>query len=451
MPKFDIIVVGAGTGGCIAAKTGAKMGYKVCLIDHKPNQEIGDKICGDAIGKHHFDRLGIAPPRDKEQASLIKGIDIFSPDVKTVFRTKGEGLHGFMVNRLELGQRLLGEAISSGVELRDNTSVLMPIMEGNYVKGVTAKSTIRDEKIELIGKIVIDASGMVAVIRKQVPLDWGLEREILGEDIQICYQEIREVSTIEELDFLQIYLNHEVSPGGYVWIFPKGENIVNAGIGIQMKKGFLNPKEQFYKYVLTNPLLKNSRKIRGGGGIVSTRRPMNCMVGNGVLFIGDAANQPNPIHGGGIGPSMLSGQLAAKTACVALEEEDFSKTGLWPYNSEYMAEYGAKTASLDVFRLFLQKCSDMDLNYGMSNRLIMEEDILKASMGEDLKLNITDKAQRVFRGIRRLSFLRALGVTAEKMKEIKELYRNFPKPEDHAQWSLKVELIIKEMMNLTIS
>lgn len=450
MRKFDILIVGAGTGGCIAAETAAKMGYKVCLIDQKPKKEIGDKVCGEAIGKHHFDNLGIAPPKGEELAGIVKGVNVISPDMTTIFRVAGEGLHGFMVNRLELGQRFLEEALNRGVELLDNTRVLKPIIENGYVVGVHTDNTLRDEKIELNGNVVIDASGMAAVIRKQVPLEWGLERELLGEDIAILYQEIREVSSIEESDYLQIYIDLEVAPGGYYWIFPKGNRVVNVGLGIQMKNGFLNPKEQFYKHLLSKPLLKNSKKIRGGGGLISTRRPMSCMVGNGLLFIGDSACLTNPVHGGGIGPSMLSGLLAAKIACEAIERNNVSQKGMWRYNSEYMAQYGAKAAGLDIFRIFLQKCSNTDLNYGMSNRLIMEEDILKTTLGEDLKLNITDKARRVFRGIRRLSFLRALGQTADKMKEIKELYRHFPKPEDHAQWSARVELLIKEMKSMHI-
>lgn len=173
------------------------------------------------------------------------------------------------------------------------------------------------------------------------------------------------------------------------------------------------------------------------------------MVGNGVLILGDAACQPNPIHGGGIGPSMLSGHLAGEVSCQAIEADNVSKNGLWSYNSKYMNLYGAKTAGLDVFRILLQKINNKDLNYGMK-WLINEEDILKASMGEDLNLNITEKIRRVFRGIRRLSFLKALNLTTDKMREIKELFRSFTEPKEHTQWSARVESIINEMKNTTI-
>ena len=66
MEKFDVVIVGAGTGGCMTARTAAKAGLKVCLIDRKERAFIGEKICGDAVGKHHFDNLGLAYPKGEE-------------------------------------------------------------------------------------------------------------------------------------------------------------------------------------------------------------------------------------------------------------------------------------------------------------------------------------------------------------------------------------------------
>jgi geranylgeranyl reductase family protein len=442
---FDIVVVGAGTGGSTAARKAAEKGYNVGLIDRKPKEKIGDKVCGEAVGKHHFDHLKIAPPQGEELASLVRGIDIYSPDQKTLFRIEGEGLHGYMVNRHKLGQRLLNEALEQGVELIANTNVLSPILENDFIHGVKTKNRLRNEIENHYGKVIIDASGMSAVLRKQTPVEWELERNILNEDVEICYQEIRQLSNTSEPDYLGIYLDQTVSPGGYYWIFPKGENVVNVGLGIQMKTPFPNPKKQLYDYILKTPLFKNSKKITGKGGLLATRRPINSLVGNGILIIGDAACQPNPIHGGGIGPSMLAGHLSAELACEAIEKGDVSRLRMWRYNQEYMASYGAKAAGLDIFRLFLQKCSNSDLNYGMRNRLIQEEDILRASLGEDLRLNITDKAQRFFRGIKRLSFLRALQTTADKMKQIKQLYTQFPQPKDHSTWIATVDYLIDDM------
>jgi geranylgeranyl reductase family protein len=447
---YDLIVVGAGTAGSIAAQAASGQGFKVCLIDQKEKKSIGDKTCGDAVGKHHFDRLKIPPPKGDELANKIRGVDVFSPDLKTVFRLKGESLHGFMLNRLEFGQRLLNDALDQDVVFFDKTTALEPIFKNESVCGVKVRNRQKNKFLEIFGRVIIDASGMSSVLRRKMPQHWKIDTNIQNKDIEVCYREIRGLSeNIESPEYCRIYLSQKISFGGYYWIFPKGNSTVNVGLGLQMINGALNPRRQLYAHILSKDPFIESKKSKGSGGIVSTRRPLDCMVGNGILMVGDSACQPNPIHGGGIGPSMMAGKLAAEIICKAIEEEDVSQKQLWPYNVKYMRGYGGKAAALDIFRLFLQKCSDEDLNYGMAHRLVKEKDILYAAMGEDLKLNISDKAKRVFRGINKLSFLKTLYVTSKKMKEIKMLYKNYPiHIEDHELWVKRVERIISEIRTI---
>lgn len=446
----DIIVIGAGTAGSVAARTAAELGFDVCLIDKKEQEKIGDKVCGDAVGRHHFDELGISPPKGSEFASKVMGVDICSPDGQTVFRVRGEGIYGFMVNRHEFGQRLLKEALDRGVELHDNAVAEKLIIEKGRVVGAELRDKKRNEEREVYGKIVIDACGFQDTLRKQLPSNWRIETEIKGDDVEACYREIRKLSKkFEEPENIRMYFSQRVCPGGYYWVFPKGENMVNVGLGVQMKKGFPNPKKMLYQGVLSKPMFIDSKVLKGGGGLIPTRRPMSNMVGNGILFVGDAAYQPNPVTGGGIGPSMIAGKLAAQTACRAIEDGDLSMKSLWSYNLEFMRWYGAKAAGLDVFRIFLQKCSDEELNYGMRNRLIKEEDILKASLGEDLKLNVTEKARRLFRGLGKMSFLRALNKTAKNMKRMKSLYMRYPQPSEFDGWLRQVNEIVREVEEMT--
>ena len=89
LKTFDVIVIGAGTGGCLTAKTLAESGLTVCMIERKAEQDIGDKVCGDAIGKHHFDNIGIAHPSGAELDQIIEGIKVYSPDLETEVNVKG--------------------------------------------------------------------------------------------------------------------------------------------------------------------------------------------------------------------------------------------------------------------------------------------------------------------------------------------------------------------------
>lgn len=430
----------------MAAKTVAEAGLEVCLIERKRKEDIGEKVCGDAIGKHHFDNLELQYPAGDELEREIGGVKIYPPDLEKVIRIKGTGLYAFMVNRRLFGQRLLRDAINAGSTLLDSVQVLEPIVRGGFVAGVLVKDLRTQKNARLHSKVVVDASGFSAVLRKKLPPELGIETDIDKEDIEICYREIRKLKAqMEEPTFGEMYFNQEKVPGGYAWIFPEGENRVNVGLGVAMTDGFPSPKKQLYNFILNRPLFKASTVITGGGGHVPTRRPLDCTVGNGIILAGDAASHGNPIHGGGIGPSMIAGVHAGETIIEALEKGDVSQEILWPYNIRYIQSYGAKQAGLDIFRFFLQGLGDDDLNYGVKYRLITKDDLLKASMGGEVRLNITEKTRRAFRGLRKLSMLKKLRDAANLMKKVKAWYQDYPtSPQGFENWKIGMQNLFKE-------
>ncbi|MEM2273553.1 MAG: NAD(P)/FAD-dependent oxidoreductase [Candidatus Bathyarchaeia archaeon] len=446
MERFDVIVVGAGTAGCIAAKTAANTGLSVCLIEYKDAYSIGDKVCGDAIGKHHFNNLGLAYPKGDELERTIVGIEVYSPDMETVFKLSGEGLYGFIVNRHAFGQRLLKEAMDAGATLFDSTQAIEPIIENGFVRGVIVRDRKTSEKKKVLGSVTIDASGYSAAIRRKLPPEMGIETMVDRKDEVVCYREIRVLKNeIDEPEFCKIYLDINIAPGGYYWIFPKKENKVNVGLGVAAIGDLLSPKDQLYKFVLNRRIFKNSILVHGGGGIVPTRRPLDSFVGNGVVVIGDAACNVNPIHGGGIGPSMMAGKIAGEVISKALEAGEPIMENLWPINVRYMKTYGAKQAGLDVFRLFLQSLSNEDINYGMKYRIIKEDDVLKAGLEGDVHLNIKDATRRVFMGLGRISFLRKLYKMAKKSRAVKRFYEEYPlSPKDMPEWKSKIKIVWEE-------
>jgi len=432
MEKFDVIVVGAGTAGCIAAKTIAESGLKVCLIDKNSRENIGEKICGDAIGEHHLTFLGLEKPTGNELDSKIDGMKIYSPDENTVFTVADEDFKGYILNRRPFGQWLLKKATDKGAQLQDNMNFRSPIIEKSTIVGITAKNMRTGEISELRSKVVIDATGYFGMVRKQLPPELGIDQNIDNEDVEACYREIRQLRhESANTKYCEIYLSQKASPGGYTWIFPKSNACVNVGIGALMRKtGYPNPKEQLYNTAFKKPIFDGSTVLTGGAWFDPVRRPLDNMVSNGIAIIGDAASLVNPIHGGGIGPSMLSGHFAGKQIIEALNKGEPTKEALWGYNKTYIDTYGKKQGTLDIFKIFLLSCSDDDLNYGMNQKLMTEDDVLKASMGDDFKLNITETAKRVFKGIRRLGFLNRLHLTVTMMKELRAHYNTYPSTPD---------------------
>jgi len=450
---FDVIVVGAGTGGSTAARFAAEKGIKVCLIDSKDKKEIGNKICGDAVGSEIFDFLKIKHPRDDELSCKIKGAKLYSPNLKKCIDLTDPKQAGYIVNRIEFGQRLLNEALDAGVELFiDNTMALDLLYSQNKVSGVKVKLE-NGEKVDLRSKILIDASGFYSPLRKNVKSTL-IEKEILKEDSILCYREIVKFSpqdlNITNPDYISIILNRDKAPGGYIWYFPKNQSSLNIGLGTFMNlKGKV--KDLYHQYVF-NEFIKTSKYeiISSGGGVVPVRRPLWSCTDNGIMFVGDSACQVNPLHGGGIDPSMRGGFYAANTAINAVEKGDYSVKSLWNYNHNVMTSFGAEFASLDLLRMTLQILPNEDLNFALKQDLLSGEEILEISSTGEFELPVLNLVTKALKGISKPNLLLDLNYLRIRMNEISKLYKNFPiNIENFEEWkrqAIQVYDKIKKML-----
>ena len=115
-----------------------------------------------------------------------------------------------------------------------------------------------------------------------------------------------------------------------------------------------------------------------------------------------------------------------------------------------MEVYGAKQAGLDVFRIFLQSLGDEELNYGMSRRLLKEEDVLRVSMGGDVKPTLGELLSRVIKGIDRIPFLLKLKNVLKAMKKVKALYLNYPDPSGFNEWKKEVDRAFRSVQKLVV-
>ncbi len=115
--------------GCLAAKTIAESGLKVCIVEKNKREAIGEKICGDALGEHHLTFLGLEKPNGGELEAKIDGMKIYSPNENTVFTVADKDFKGYLLNRRLFGQWLLKKAIDNGAQLQDSTNFLFTLLE----------------------------------------------------------------------------------------------------------------------------------------------------------------------------------------------------------------------------------------------------------------------------------------------------------------------------------
>ncbi|ABW02519.1 digeranylgeranylglycerophospholipid reductase [Caldivirga maquilingensis] len=433
---YDVLIVGAGTAGSYAAYLMAKQGLSVALVERKRAEEVF-KVTGDAIGKHHIEELTKSGLSISNDVFMIKyeGAELYSPDLSIKYFVAGEG-YGLDIGKW--AQWLINAANNSGADIIDNHTVSTPIIEGGFVKGV--KASRRDgTQVELRAKVTVDASGATGVVRTKLPSQYRISEPLLPEDASYAYREIVEVDySIPNPQNIRIYLDNNISPGGYWWFFPKSDRVANVGLGIWgrlVKENGLNPRINYEKYLASSPYVKGRKLLHTGGGIVPTRRPLASMVGPGIVAVGDAAVAVNPIHGGGIGPALLSSALASKAIIEALEKGDVSEAGLWRYNLDYLNAYGIKQAQLDVFRLMLQTLTNDQLNRGLRARILTEDEVLRMSISGNLDLSGGKKALMALRLLKVPDVARKLSLALRYMNEIKKIYINYPRdPSELNNW-----------------
>jgi len=435
MSTYDVVVAGAGVAGLHAAYILAREGFNVAIVEMKKEGSIGDKVCGDAIGEHHFKNVGLEEPRVGVDATgVFEGVRVFSPSKKHYVTAVGRG---FALDRRAFGQRLLRMAVNAGVAVHPSTVAIKPMVEGSWVRGLVART--EGGTLELRAKAVVDATGTAAAVRSRLPSEWWISYRAPLEDFNSAYRLICAVETLLDVKYANIYLDEAVAPGGYWWLFPKDEKTVNVGLGVKAGVPGVNPQKNFRSLVL--PQIPVARVYHEGGGVVPTRRPLPCMVGNGVLAVGDAAYTANPIHGGGIGPALLSSFHAAHTLARALGGEgEASISALWPYQIAYHKAYGAKQASLDILRLFLQRMTNEDLEYVISKRLVSDEELSEMGYKGHLPGRVIRRVLAAARLLDRPSILVNLLKVKRAMDRAYELYLDFPEsPQGFPAWVQREE------------
>lgn len=450
MTDYDVIVSGAGTAGVVTALTIAKRGHAVLLIDRKAKERIGDKTCGDALASHHPRKLkeliGLPAIPDSIVEHTLDGIDLIAPDRENRLRLDGPTIEGFSFNRLKLGQWLLALAEKEGVEVLSSTKVMHLLIDEGNVSGVSVKLDGEDQDKKLNARIIVDATGASGMLRRQLPSSSPIDRVIDKQDMMVAWRSILETPehTFETPNTLEIYWDQDQTLGGYTWVFPQGHHRVNIGLGLLALPGHRGPRDIFENFVKTNWefMKKKLVTIDSSGGIAPMRRPIDTMVDDNFILVGDAACQVNPVHGGGIGPSMLGGALAGISASEALDVNDTSMGSLWSYNTRYMEGYGVKQAALDIFKVFLLRVTNDEIDFAFRKGIIKGSDLLSVSITGEMKTGSGEKFRRLISGRGNIPFLKRVSEVSKLMAQMRKIYADYPKsPKQLAAWRTRLSSV----------
>src|SRR3989338_4255338 len=108
-------------------------------------------------------------------------------------------------------------------------------------------------------------------------------------------------------------------------------------------------------------MFENASIIEVNGGCIPVGGLMKNMTGNGIIGIGDAVNQVNPIHGGGIAESIKASRIAGPIIASAIKKGDVSGKFLARYDREWWDKYGNKLKNVEKVREYFEKLTDDQL------------------------------------------------------------------------------------------
>ncbi len=345
--SYDLVVVGAGPGGAIAAQVAAAAGLSVLLLEKR--QEIGSPVrCAEGVS--HDALIPFIEPDPRWIAAEIHQAEIAIAGDGATRIQRAAGGRGYVLERRVFDRVLAERAAAAGAEVRVKTAVTGLLQEDGRVCGVTIR---RGDffggagEMEIAAKVVIAADGVEAQIGRWA----GLDLELPLGDAMVCAQYV--LSGIELDPTCTSYtIGYEVAPGGYAWVFPKGAGQANVGLGVQadlwrtagsqLKPPAATVLDYLNRFIEARPTLARGHPVTLIAGNVPVALAPARLATDGLMVVGDAARQVDPLTGGGIINAMTAGRLAAETAVAAIAAGDTSAALLGRYAEAWHGTVGRK-------------------------------------------------------------------------------------------------------------
>jgi geranylgeranyl reductase family protein len=285
--RFDAIVVGAGPAGSTAALRLSRAGAKVLLLDRERFPR--DKPCGGGLTERAVKQLPVSVDPVVEDV-----VDRFELGFRygTRFERGGERPLVLMTQRRRLDTYLAERAAAAGTDFRD----------GVRATGIELDGTVRFDATAAKADVVIGADGVNGLTART--LGFGERRHGVALEGNVPYVHAR-----EDRWRGRAVVDLGAVPGGYAWVFPKGDH-VNVGVGGWRSEG---PRlRQHLERACAGYGLPYERLESVRGFRLPMRQAGETPVRGRALLVGDAAGLVDPLSGDGIYEALLSSRLAVE-------------------------------------------------------------------------------------------------------------------------------------------
>lgn len=425
---YNIIVVGAGHGGLIAAAKLAKAGNKVTVYEQKKEEDLGydwqdrftfdllKDLCEldsipDDIWEYRADCAFLSPKQRK----------------KVIIRYNDSNRQKIMW-RKPLLQILIKYAKDQGVEFKFETSVMGPCIENGVLTGIALDT----ENVK--ADLVIDAGGVFSPIRTNLPESYNIEKSPRKGDLFYGYRAYfnrKEGYDVGDAPF-EVYLYHECEKG-LSW-HSTTKDSVDVLIGRIEPLTEAKIKEQLDLFRIKRPWTGEEILHGGCKGFIPVRRSLTKMVGKGYAAVGDSAFMTLPMNGMGIDLSLQAGDILAKTIIDGGVEVE----NLWKYNVKFHYDLGGFAAKNEGLKNALLTVPSEGVDFLFEHEIIQSSDLA----GAGTKTKFSSLLGKLVRGMKGPKYFFAILNGIIKGGKVSKLYKNAPSEyneEKIKKWSEKIE------------
>jgi digeranylgeranylglycerophospholipid reductase len=330
MPDVDVLVVGAGPAGAVAAchAKQAVPGLDVVLLER--DRAVGSPVrCAEGVGDAGLREFANPDGADWAARKITRVIFQAPDDTEVVVAERGVG---WILDRTRFDAYLAAEAAAAGAQVLVGAEATGMARNGDERWHVRVKERGQDAVYR--ARVVIGADGVETMVGRWA----GLDTRVPARDMESCAQYV--LQGIEcDPDAIYLQFSAAIAPGGYAWIFPKAVGVANVGLGLVALKTDGRTARQYLDQWVDRRFPSAARTGYTVGGVI-VHTTIKKTYADGVMIAGDAAHMINPLSGGGITNAMKAGRLAGRTAAAAICAGDTSERRLSAYHHAWMELLG---------------------------------------------------------------------------------------------------------------